>query len=393
MVDWVQPRSPLEHQIATIWEGLFAVAPVGAHDDFFDLGGDSLLAAALMAAIEETCGRVLSPAVLLEAPTVASLAAKILQEDGGVTEPVTALRPSGHLTSLFFVHNDAGRGLYTHALARFLHPDRPVYAVHLHGFTDRRVPPTVEAIAAERVLALRAVRPKGPYVLGGHCHGGFVALEMARQLRAEGESVEAVVMVDTMAPGGRVQVLYHTSEILGRLRGLGQTDRHELFKRLDQRMEEITLWARYYRGRLRTARGLTSRTRLVARRILATSRAVVRALAGRRLGPAAPTSEKPAGLAEQAENPHRVLRCYVPRPYGGRVLLFRADEFRAGRPDLGWSGLLSRPTVAVIPGDHHTCITRHVAVFAEQLEAMLDVQQISSDLRALHVPSIDTRLA
>jgi len=373
MVNWVQPRSPLEHQIAAIWEGLFAMAPVGAHDDFFDLGGDSLLAAGLMAAIEEACGRVLSPAVLLEAPTVASLAARILQEDGGVTEPITALRASGHLTSLFFVHNDAGRGLYTHALARLLHPDRPVYAVHLHGFSDGRVPPTVEAIAAERVLALRAVRPEGPYVLGGHCHGGFVALEMARRLRAEGESVEAVVMVDTMAPSGRVRMLHHASEILGRLRGLSEAERHELFKRLDQRMEKLTLWASYYRGRLRIARGLTGRARLVlvARKVLATSRAVVRALAGRRLGPAAATSEKPTGPAEQAEDSRRVLRCYMPRPYGGRVFLLRAEELRAARPDLGWSGLLSRPTVTVIPGDHHTCITRHVAVFAEQLEAML----------------------
>jgi thioesterase domain-containing protein len=168
-------------------------------------------------------------------------------------------------------------------------------------------------------------------------------------------------------------MLHHVSEILGRLRGLSEAERHELFKRLDQRMEKLTLWASHYRGRLRTARGLTGRARLVlvARKVLATSRAVVRALAGRRLGPAAATSEKPTGPAEQAEDSRRVLRCYMPRPYGGRVFLLRAEELRAARPDLGWSGLLSRPTVTVIPGDHHTCITRHVAVFAEQLEAML----------------------
>src|SRR5204863_9963420 len=119
---------PLEHQIAALWEELFDVRPIGASDDFFDLGGDSLLAAALMAAIEETCGRVLPPSVLLEASTVARLAAAVLREEGGFDEPLTALRASGARTPFFFVHNADGRGIYTHNLARNLDSARPVYA-------------------------------------------------------------------------------------------------------------------------------------------------------------------------------------------------------------------------------------------------------------------------
>ena len=197
---FVAPRSPLEHQLAAIWEELLDLSPIGAFDDFFDLGGDSLTAATLMTAIEAACHQVLPPAVLLEAPTVARLATRILREGDSFKEPLTGLRASGARTPLFFVHNDHGRGLYTYNLARNLHTDRPVYAIHLHGLAECALPATVEAIAADRIRVIRAVRPHGPYALGGHCNGGLVALEIAHQLRASGECVELVALVDSRAP-------------------------------------------------------------------------------------------------------------------------------------------------------------------------------------------------
>jgi thioesterase domain-containing protein/acyl carrier protein len=342
--DFVSPRSPTEHQIAAIWEELFGVSPIGANDNFFDLGGDSLLAVAFMAAIEETCGRVLLPSVLLEASTVADLAATMFRTEGACTERVTALRASGERSPLFFLHNDYAQGFYTHALARSVDPSRPFYAVHLHGLDGPALPATVEAIAANRLQAVRDARRHGPYVLGGHCHGGLIALEIARQLRAEGERVEAVVMIDTRAPALSLRALGQVSEVVGRLRGRPPDQRARLMVRVDRARETIEGWA----GRM------------------------ARALEGcRECREKAPARDVPPELAEAWQRFRRAIRHYVPARYVGLVALFRAEECPARRPDLGWSRLLPRLEVGVVPGDHHTCITRHVATLGARLEDVL----------------------
>jgi len=367
----IVPRSPLEHQIAGIWEGLFGLAPIGATDDFFDLGGDSLLAAALVSAIEETCGRSLTPAVLLEAPTVEGLAAALLREDRAFDEPLTVLRASGARAPLFFVHNDHGRGLYTHALGRALDPDRPVYAIHLHGLGTRPLPDTVEAIAADRVRAVRAACPHGPYVLGGHCYGGIVALEMARQLRASGERVEAVVMVDTPAPAWPARALHYVSVVLGRVGGLSPADRAALVARVDRAAEELVGRTRTYRARLGglARAGLRRQAGAVGRRLAGAARRVAR-MVGAGYEPA--LHQAPPDVAAAAWQAYRrAIRRYVPGDYEGAVTLFRAEELRAPRPDLGWAPLLPRLEIEVVPGDHHTCVTRHVSAFASRLEARL----------------------
>lgn len=371
--DFVPPRSPMEHQIAAIWEELFGVSPLGANDNFFDLGGDSLLAAAFVAAIEETCGRALSPSVLLEASTVADLAATMIRVEDGFNERLTALRASGKRSPLFFVHNDYGRGVYTHALARCLDPNRPFYAVHLHGLDEPALPATVEAIAANRLQAVRDVRRHGPYVLGGHCNGGLIALEMARQLRAEGERVEAVVMIDTRAPALGRRTLHRALEVFGRPGGLPPHARARLFVRVDRTWEEIDEWARYYQHRLGILRRSGTRAQMdfVGRKLAGTAQRFARVLEGRpERRDSAPVHDPPA-LAEPRQTYRRAIRRYVPSRYEGLVALFRAEQFPAHRPDLGWSRLLPRLEVGVIPGDHHTCITRHVAAFGARFEEVL----------------------
>lgn len=372
-VDFLPPRSPLEHQIAAIWEGLFGVSPIGANDNFFDLGGDSLLAAAFVAAIEETCGRILSPSRLLEAPTVANLAATMLRAEGGFNERVTALRASGERPPFFFLHNDHGRGVYTHALARCLDPGRPFYAVHLHGLDEPALPETVEAIAANRLQAVRDARRHGPYVLGGHCNGGLIALEMARQLRAEGERVEAVVMIDTRVPARGRRALYRASDVLGRLRHLPPDGRAALFARVDHAWNGLDEWTRYYQSRLAILRQAGARTRmeLLGRRPAGTARHFARGLESRPEGRDDAPPPGPPALTGARQAFQRAIRSHAPSKYPGLVALFRAEQFPADRPDLGWAKLLPRLEVGVIPGDHHTCITRHVAALGARLEEVL----------------------
>jgi thioesterase domain-containing protein len=305
----------------------------------------------------------------LEASTVADVAAVMMRVEGGFRERLTALRASGERSPLFFLHNDYGRGLYTHALARSVDPSRPFYAVHLHGLDEPALPATVEAIAANRLEAVRDARRHGPYVLGGHCHGGLIALEMARQLRAEGEHVEAVVMVDTRAPALGRRALIRASDVLDRLRGLPPDGRAGLFVRLDRAWEEIDEWTRYYHNRLGILRrsGTRGQVDFVKRKLAATARRFARVLEGR----PAPADAVPPPPTQSRQAYRRAIRRYVPSRYAGPVTLFRAEQFPAHRPDLGWSRLLPRLEVTVIPGDHHTCITRHVAAFGVRLEEVL----------------------
>jgi thioesterase domain-containing protein/acyl carrier protein len=360
---FVAPRSPTEHQIAAIWEELFGVSPIGAKDNYFDLGGDSLLAAEFVAMVEKTCGSVLSPLVLLEAPTVADLAMAMTRVESGFKEPITTLRASGQRSPLFFLHNDAGRGLYTHALARCLDPDRSFHAVHLHGLDELIGPATAEAIAASRIQAVRAVHRHGPYVLGGHCHGGLIALEMARQLHEAGEHVELVVMVDTRAPSRGFRTLRRASNVLSPLRGP-----------FDRAWERINSSSRYYQGRLRILARASARTQMeyVWHKLLA----LARPFPAVQDGPPAHSG----GPLDQSVRPdfteswhvlRRAVQHYVPSRYTGSVVLFRAEQLPAFRPDLGWRRLLPRFEVAVIPGDHHTCITRHVATLGARLNEVL----------------------
>ena len=365
--DHVPPGNPLEHQIAGIWEDLFGVHPIGARDDFFDLGGDSLLAAALVVAIEETCGRAVPPSVLLEAPTVARLAAALSREEATFDDPLTALRASGSRPPMFFVHNDHGRGLYTHALARALDPDRPVYAVHLHRLPDA-LPATLEAIASDRLIAVRAERPHGPYVLGGHCHGGLVALEMARQLRTQNERVEAVVLVDTRAPGLALRALHRASAGMARLRRAPANERSELLWTLVRAAEKAVAHARYYEHRFQALRrtDLRGRAEFMGRQL---ARVVKRFSALRHGRESRRTA--PANLAGPSEAYRQAIRRHLTAPYDGPVALFLADGFPAHRPDLGWSRLLRRLEVVRIPGDHLSCVTRHVRVFGAHVEEVL----------------------
>src|SRR5690606_25016233 len=92
-------------------------------------------------------------------------------------------------------------GFYSRAIAGALGDDRPTLIVHPHGLAGDEVPETIEAMAADRLRSVRSLRPRGPYVLGGHCNGALVAFEMARQLLESGASVSAVVLIESRAPG------------------------------------------------------------------------------------------------------------------------------------------------------------------------------------------------
>ncbi|SEP61274.1 amino acid adenylation domain-containing protein [Streptomyces sp. yr375] len=201
------PHGATETRLARIWEGLLGTGPVGAHDDFFAAGGHSIDALRLIGRINEAFGERLSVSTVLEHPTVARQA-QALRAGRRPERPdtVVRIRPDGDLAPLFLVHPVGGNVLCYRALATALRPGRPVYGLTAPGLTapattTAAVPATVPELAAVHVAALREVRPHGPYHLAGWSLGGLLAYEMAHQLRADGEEVATLTLLDTAYPG------------------------------------------------------------------------------------------------------------------------------------------------------------------------------------------------
>ena len=193
----------LEAELAGIWRKVLGIPAVGVHDDFFDLGGNSLLAVLLAARIEKRCGVAVTPAVLFEAPTVSRLAAWIRERGAALSwSPLVAIQPNGDRPPFFCVHGAGGHVVGYADLARRLGPDQPVYGLQAIGLDGRQVPETdLQAMAARYVTEIRSLQPRGPYYLGGLSFGGVVAFEMARALDAQGERVGLLALFDTTRPG------------------------------------------------------------------------------------------------------------------------------------------------------------------------------------------------
>jgi amino acid adenylation domain-containing protein len=199
----VAPRDMLEHVLVRIWENLLHIGGIGVFDRFFEIGGNSLLAARLVDEIERETGIAAPLAALFEDDTIAGLGRVLREGHARLGAPTVTINDAGTLPPFVFLHGDlSGGGFYSRSLAHALGPDQPMVVVHPHGLDAVPIPESIEAMAADRIRALRASRPHGPYVVGGYCNGAFVAFEIARQLTDQGEHVPAVIVIEARAPSG-----------------------------------------------------------------------------------------------------------------------------------------------------------------------------------------------
>jgi FkbH-like protein len=195
------PVTQTEIRLAQIWERMLGVTGIGIHDNYFDLGGDSLQAVGLFAEIEQQFQRDLNLATLFDAPTIGRLAAVIDSQAADDWSCIVPIQPQGSKPAFYCMHAAGGNVLFYKDLARHLGADQPFFGLQAQGISKKKPwHRRVEDMAECYLQEIRAVQPKGPYFLGGSSFGGLIAYEMARQLQNAGETVGILAMFDTYGP-------------------------------------------------------------------------------------------------------------------------------------------------------------------------------------------------
>lgn len=360
---FVAPTSLLHHQLKKIWEDLLGVRPIGIRDNFFALGGHSLLAVRMIDRFERAYGKKLPLATLFAGATIEHLAdvllkEEVVEENSDVRTKVVTVQPGGSKRPFFLLHGDwRGGGVYCLNLAQALEADQPFYALEPYRFEDLRVPPSFETIAEAHIQAMRAVQPQGPYLLGGYCNGGLLAYEMARQLHAQGQKVDLLVLIDPAAPYAH-RLNRDILNRLGNLLRLGEDKQVNVFLRY------IYMRLPSFRRAVQELAGLKAIEPTESER----KNSKVRfALA--RLKALFPSIE---ALRYNWFGIYRwVAAGYVPGPYPGKLTIFWSSE--RGNRHRDWRQLSGSQEVEehTFPGVHVTYRNENLHVLAEGLNACL----------------------
>jgi len=357
---FVAPRDPVEQMLAQLWAKVLKVKCVGVKDNFFDLGGHSILAVRIIVEIEKLYKRRLPLAALLEAPTVAELASLL---SAGETKPswssLVPIRPGGSRVPFFLMHSHGGNVLEYYPLVNYLDVDQPVYALQARGLDGRIVRnQSMEQIAGAYIEEIRRLQPIGPYLLGGFCFGGLLAFEIAQQLKSAGEEIAALIMIQTVHPA--LLAKEHSSGGLGLWR-------QRIAKRFDLERENLKQrGSAYFRARFRHMWSM------------ARNRAKLALESG---GENGGRQYSLAYILESLGIEHdRAFANYKPRPYTGDVVLLRAskqlpivDQDRT----LGWKGVIQgNLQVAEVEGHQQNILMEpNVRNAARELDSHLNLAQ------------------
>lgn len=374
---YVAPRDETERRIAAICGELLGVEGVGVHDDFFELGADSLITLRITDRIRQELGREVPAHAAFRGSTVERMARAVdRRADPADSSPLVAIQPHGSRPPLFFVHPAAGIVFPYFALARELGPDQPFYGLQARGL-DGLAPPdrTIEEMARTYVEALRTVQPRGPYFIGGFSFGCLVAFEMAQQLRRAGEEPALVALVDEPAP-----VLGHrpSAALMARLfiTGIGRTiwpHLHDYFY-LVNAGPKPTAKPRSWLPSLKELSKLRPDAELL-QSILARST----------MANFVPPESRLLALRQPAMRPMFELfllhvqqtLAYRPEAYPHGVTVFQATSLGGkydADPSMGWRVLAAGGVeVHKIPGEHLELLRPpNVQVFAAKLNACID---------------------
>jgi acyl transferase domain-containing protein/thioesterase domain-containing protein len=367
-ISTAKPEGEVESVLAEWWQELLGVETVGLDDDFFDLGGHSLIAVRMFSKIKKTYQQDLNLSTLFEARTIRQLAGLIRKAGTSSIpahqvdlDPATSteaktwsalvpIQPNGSRLPLFCLHALGSSLLAYRHLAKYLGPDQPLYALQSPLESQAYIRETsIEELASIYVKELQALFPEGPYHLAGLSLGGLIALEMFQQLYAQRKQPGLLILFDTFVPGchyhvpARDQISYHWQK----LRNQGAV---YLWQRAALKIEH------WWGFPLRWARDVGC---------------FCYQLVGRSL---------PAGFRyPQVEAAHkRALWRYTVQFYPGKIILMRALEFEQTgatrrNPTLGWETVAGGGLeIHDVPGSHYTmCEEPNVRTLAETLKPIL----------------------
>ena len=192
------PRNNIEQQLTEIWSLIVECEKISIHDNFFDLGGHSILAIKLLNEIQKNFNQELSLTSLFQNPTIAQLAQQLSQfEVQPSISDLLVLQPSGQKISIFCVAGSNGHAFYFRDFAMNFADEHPVYGLETPGRDgSHSLPISVEDHASSLIKTLQQKQPKGPYILIGYSSGCSVALEMAFQLEQQGEIISLLGIFD-----------------------------------------------------------------------------------------------------------------------------------------------------------------------------------------------------
>ncbi|HRJ73968.1 MAG TPA: thioesterase domain-containing protein, partial [Terrimicrobiaceae bacterium] len=339
--------------LAAIWIELLGIQALGRDDNFFDLGGHSLLGLRMFSRIRSEFRSSLPLTALLRAPTIRSLSAVLDREAAGenleeACSILAPIQPAGDRQPFFCVHGGDGGVLFYRNLAEHLDHDRPLYAIEAPALSldgEIRIG-AVESIAAEYLKLIRQRQSRGPYLLGGYSFGGVVAYEIARQLQHEGAEVAFLALFDTMSPTA-------PGSPYGPL----------------ERM--VKFW------NAQTDTGFAGRVRRLARRLC--ERAADRLHNATGFFPTRsntpPAAHHDSRIAELCNAHLAVMRSYAPGPYPGKLTLFKTpdvDDVYEFPEDYGWGPLVHQIEIIVVPGHHLTLFDReNVGILGREVRRIL----------------------
>ncbi|HEV2207709.1 MAG TPA: amino acid adenylation domain-containing protein [Verrucomicrobiae bacterium] len=340
----LRARDAIEGQLAAIWQRILGVKQVGMRDDFFELGGHSLLGLQLFAEIEQILHQKLPLAALFRSPTIEALAELIRTSSGErVWRSLVLIRDGGSKQPLFLVHGAEGNVILYRQLAGHLTEDRPVYGLQAQGLDGQaECPGRFEDIAAHYIREIRSVQRQGPYYLGGYCLGGALALEMAHQLQQQGQTVGLVALIESYN--------IHSLTCLSSKPLLAFHACQNVIFHVQNLVCSKRSWP-FLREKLRVA------------------------IARARVRLAAPFEPQryPHLLIKRAL--HQAQSRYTPKPYAGRVTLFRPRTFFLGLDDasFGWAHIVKAGLeVDVLPAYPKAMLVEpFVQVLAARLEQAL----------------------
>lgn len=195
-----QASGDIEIRLIGMWQSTLKVPVIAVTDNFFEMGGHSLLAARLLTQIENAFGRRIPLATLFAAPTIHELAQVLAQPDTRAFDfrQMVKLQPNGSKPPLIAINNTGNYYL----LAKYLGPDQPFISLQVFDPSTKgeQMPQTLEEVAAEYVQLIRRVQPHGPYNLMGWCVAGALSFEIARQLANAQQKVAHLFLMDSWIP-------------------------------------------------------------------------------------------------------------------------------------------------------------------------------------------------